>query len=210
MNRKYHLIKGLTCLALAIGTQSFAHKQRSFLASSSRNSRQGTMCLNSKDSESLSDETSSFKVQTWNPIRLLVLRLGLTEPMATSPLNYGKYDGTFTCAYCDATLFDSNSKYDSGSGWPSFWRTVAEDAISYKMEFDGRLECKCKKCSSHLGHVFLDGPRPGSVPDDLLLSSPASDPRSKSGSNLPRFCINGAALRFQDRIGDNGESSTSS
>ena len=205
MTRKSHLIKGLTCLALAIGTQSFSHnKQQSFLA----NTRQGAMCLNSKDNESSSYETSSFKVQTWNPLRLLVLRLGLTEPMATSPLNYGKYEGTFTCAYCGATLFDSNSKYDSGSGWPSFWRTVAEDALAYKMEFDGRLECRCKRCSSHLGHVFLDGPRPGSVADDLLQSSPASDPRSKSGNNLPRFCINGAALRFQNRIANDGESAS--
>jgi len=145
------------------------------------------------------DDSSSFRIQTWNPLRLLVLRLGLTEPMATSPLNYGKYDGTFSCAYCGQPLFDSNSKYDTGSGWPSFWRTVADGRVQYKMEFDGRLECKCGRCSSHLGHVFLDGPKPSKVSQALLKSSPKSDPRGQNTERLPRFCINGAAMRFNER-----------
>jgi peptide-methionine (R)-S-oxide reductase len=166
-----------------------------------------TMCFSKKDDtvvESSSQSTiqePDFKVQTWNPLRLLVLRLGLTEPAATSPLNYGKYDGEFTCAYCGQVLFDSTAKYDSGSGWPSFWRTATDNSVQYKSELDGRLECRCKRCSSHLGHIFLDGPRPGTVESELLESSPPSDPRAKSLSSnyLPRFCINGAALRYQER-----------
>ena len=145
-----------------------------------------------------SSKDNNFEVKTWNPLRLLVLRLGFTEPAWTSPLNYQKKKGTFSCAYCGQQLFDSESKYDSGSGWPSFWRTVEEGALDYKMEFDGRLECRCGRCKSHLGHVFLDGPKPDSVPADLLTSSPDSDPRSRSNSRLPRFCINGASLVVQE------------
>jgi peptide-methionine (R)-S-oxide reductase len=141
-----------------------------------------------------SSQSNEFDVKTWNPLRLLVLRLGFTEPAWTSPLNYQKNRGTYNCAYCGQQLFDSESKYDSGSGWPSFWRTAQEGALDYKMEFDGRLECRCGRCKSHLGHVFLDGPKPESVPSDLLTSSPDSDPRSRSNSRLPRFCINGASL----------------
>jgi len=103
------------------------------------------------DKEAVADNNNNsnkdFKVQTWNPFRLLVLRLGLTEPVATSPFNYGKYDGTFECAYCGHPLFDSDAKYDSGSGWPSFWRSKVDGSIDYKMEFDGRLECRCARCS---------------------------------------------------------------
>lgn len=137
--------------------------------------------------------------KTWNPLRLAVLRLGFTEPAMTSPLNYGKFDGEFSCAYCGAPLFDSSAKYDSGSGWPSFWRTISDGALSYKREFGSRLECKCQNCDSHLGHVFLDGPQPASVDPKLLETSPESDPRGRINTYLPRFCINGAALRFAER-----------
>lgn len=146
--------------------------------------------------KSSSGQDDSYDVKTWNPLRLLVLRLGFTEPAWTSPLNYQKKEGTFNCAYCGQALFNSDAKYDSGSGWPSFWRTIEEGAVSYKMEFDGRLECRCGRCQSHLGHVFLDGPRPSSVPQEVLRLSPESDPRSKvDNGRLPRFCINGASLR---------------
>jgi peptide-methionine (R)-S-oxide reductase len=141
----------------------------------------------------------SFKVHTWNPLRLLVLRLGFTEPAWTSPLNYGKKEGTFRCAYCGKDLFASNAKYDSGSGWPSFWRSIEDGSISYKREFDGRLECRCGRCTSHLGHVFLDGPLPSQVSSELLQESPRSDPRGRNSNGyLPRFCINGASLRYDE------------
>ena len=166
-----------------------------------RNAR--SMCFSSTkedEKETKNDtENNEIKMQTWNPFRLAVLRLGLTEFPMTSPFNYGKYDGQFTCAYCGNLLFDSNSKYESGSGWPSFWRSADSTSIDYKMELDGRLECRCQKCKSHLGHVFLDGPNPSSVDETLLNESPESDPRSKTGRYLPRFCMNGAAMKFRDR-----------
>ena len=142
---------------------------------------------------------SKSKPLTWNPLRLAVLRLGLTEPAMTSPLNYGTYNGIFTCAYCGVALFDSTAKYDSGTGWPSFWRTAVPEAVAYQRDLTG-LECHCAHCDSHLGHVFLDGPRPSTVPFDLLRDSPESDPRgAREDAPLPRYCINGAALNYRAR-----------
>ena len=193
--------RALLGVLLAIGltgTESFGRRNKVVrtlgnVGSVSRH-RSESMCFTKR-----TDDEEDYQIQTRNPLRLAVLRLGLTEPAATSPLNYGKYDGDFKCAYCGQMLFDSNSKYDSGSGWPSFWRSKFEGAVAYKMEMDGRLECKCKRCNSHLGHLFLDGPRPSTVDPEVLNSSPPSDPRSKSGNYLPRYCINGAALTFSKR-----------
>lgn len=149
-------VKGLLFLALVAISHSFAsnldpvgrHRQarRGADTKFSVGNAKTTMGSSSSNDNEKSD-SRSFNVQTWNPLRLLVLKLGLTEPMGTSPLNYGKYDGVFTCAYCGEKLFDSSAKYDSGSGWPSFWRSAEEDSLDYKMEFGGRLECRCKKCS---------------------------------------------------------------
>jgi peptide-methionine (R)-S-oxide reductase len=173
--------------------------------SSARYNNKGVMREHDNTDIAGSDENvksfRSISVQTWNPLRLLVLRFGFTEPAWTSPLNYGQKDGTFRCAYCGTLLFDSNSKYDSGSGWPSFWRSIEDGSMSYKREFDGRLECRCGTCTSHLGHVFLDGPLPSEVSSALLEQSPPSDPRGRQGNGyLPRFCINGASLRYVARV----------
>jgi len=106
-----------------------------------------------------------------------VLRKHGTERAGTSPLNYEKRPGTFMCAGCGQELFDSDTKYESGSGWPSFWAPL-EGAVgtttdrSFMMT---RTEVHCAKCHGHLGHVFPDGPRP-------------------TGE---RYCMNGAALKFK-------------
>ncbi|EOD21620.1 methionine-R-sulfoxide reductase [Emiliania huxleyi CCMP1516] len=144
---------------------------------------------------------------TRSPLRLAVLRLGLTEPAWTSPLNFGVRDGAFACAGCSAILFDSSAKFDSGTGWPSFWRTAAESAVGYREEYAGggyldggsvrsATEVHCEACGGHLGHVFLDGP---AIEDTApALAVPPSDPRA--GARRPRFCVNGAALRFRARV----------
>jgi peptide-methionine (R)-S-oxide reductase len=145
------------------------------------------------------DTEDEIQPKTWNPLRLAVLKLGLTEPAWTSPWNYQKKEGTFTCAYCGKELFETNGKFDSGSGWPSFWRTAKDGSVSLKREFDGRIECRCARCSSHLGHVFMDGPTVSSVPSEVLSNAPETDPRGRGESaRLPRYCVNGASLRFSE------------
>ncbi|KAL7506629.1 hypothetical protein ACHAXN_003880 [Cyclotella atomus] len=172
-----------------------------------------TLC-ESKDNTNKEKESS---MGTWNPFSLLVLKLGFTEPAWTSSLNYKKAKGTYQCAYCRSPLFSSNAKYDSGSGWPSFWKTLANERVSLKKEWDGRIECRCANCGGHLGHVFPDGPTRGSLNQAELKTVPESDPKigysvqqddgeDSEFSRMPRFCINGVALRFEE--GGNNERET--
>jgi len=106
-----------------------------------------------------------------------VLRAHGTERAGTSPLNDEHRAGMFRCAACGQELFSSDTKFDSGSGWPSFFKPLpgavgTEDDRSHFMR---RTEVHCARCGSHLGHVFPDGPRP-------------------TGE---RYCMNGVALRFE-------------
>ncbi|MBV9331223.1 MAG: peptide-methionine (R)-S-oxide reductase MsrB [Alphaproteobacteria bacterium] len=110
-----------------------------------------------------------------------VLREHGTEPAGTSPLNYEKRTGIYRCAGCGSELFDSSTKYESGSGWPSFFR-ARQGAVGTSTDTSHgmqRIEVHCARCGGHLGHVFPDGPRP-------------------TGE---RYCMNGAALRFEPAAG---------
>jgi peptide-methionine (R)-S-oxide reductase len=105
-----------------------------------------------------------------------VLRGHATERPFSSPLNEEKRAGMFVCAGCGHPLFSSITKYDSGTGWPSFWEPLA-DAVGTSVDrslFIMRTEVHCSRCGGHLGHVFPDGPRP-------------------TGQ---RYCMNGVAMRF--------------
>lgn len=107
-----------------------------------------------------------------------VLRQHGTEPPGASPLNHEKRQGKFVCAGCGAELFDSATKYESGSGWPSFYAPKSADAVgtsSDRKMLMERTEVHCAKCGGHLGHVFEDGPQPTGL----------------------RYCMNGAALGFE-------------
>jgi len=112
-----------------------------------------------------------------------VLRKAGTEPAFSGAYWDCKDSGVYRCAGCDASLFLSSTKYDSGTGWPSFWQPVAEGAVQERPD-DGhgmlRTEVVCAGCGGHLGHVFPDGPEP-------------------SGQ---RYCMNSAALRLDPGAGD--------
>jgi len=86
-----------------------------------------------------------------------------TEPPFSGKYNNSKFEGTFKCVCCGEGLFSSDSKFDSGSGWPSFWKPISEEKIEYVSDSAYgmiRTEVNCNKCGAHLGHVFDDGPKP--------------------------------------------------
>ncbi|MGB8623368.1 MAG: peptide-methionine (R)-S-oxide reductase MsrB [Paracoccaceae bacterium] len=96
------------------------------------------------------------------PLQYKVMREEGTERAFSSPLNDEKRKGIFHCRGCDLPLYDSAAKYDSGTGWPSFWQSLP-DAIGTKPDrrlFSVRTEAHCRRCGSHLGHIFDDGPPP--------------------------------------------------
>lgn len=111
------------------------------------------------------------------PAQYAVLREQDTERAGSSPLNDEHRKGTFFCAGCDLALYSSDTKYDSGTGWPSFWKPLP-DAIATRSDWGilgKRTEVHCRRCGGHLGHVFNDGPEP-------------------TGK---RYCMNGLALVFR-------------
>ena len=127
--------------------------------------------------------TTKKSEQEWknelSPAEYRVLRQHGTEPAGSSPLNHEKRAGEFLCAGCGAALYDSATKYESGSGWPSFYK-AKEGAVDTKSDASlgmVRDEVVCANCGGHLGHVFPDGPQPTGL----------------------RYCMNGTALKFEPK-----------
>jgi peptide-methionine (R)-S-oxide reductase len=115
------------------------------------------------------------------PEEFHVLREKGTEPAFSGKYVENKEKGLYLCAGCKKALFSSETKFDSGSGWPSFWAPIAEDAVEMKPDSSHgmqRTEVVCRRCGGHLGHVFKDGPPP-------------------TGH---RFCINSVALHLKKKI----------
>jgi peptide-methionine (R)-S-oxide reductase len=116
--------------------------------------------------------------QSLSPEAYRVLREHGTERAGTSPLNHEKRQGVFACAGCGKALFATGTKFESGTGWPSFYAPVSEEAVATTEDrswFMRRTEVHCADCGGHLGHVFPDGPQPTGL----------------------RYCMNGAAMSFK-------------
>ena len=125
---------------------------------------------------------SSKTEEEWKKIlskeEFKILRKKGTERPFTGKLIHNKDKGTYVCAACKNPLFSSEAKFDSGSGWPSFWDVIAEGSVELKKDLSygiNRIEVVCKNCGGHLGHVFDDGPKP-------------------TGK---RYCINSVSLNFK-------------
>lgn len=128
---------------------------------------------------SAKDKSDAEWREELTPEQYQVCRCGGTEPPFTGKYWNTKTPGTYHCAACDTPLFSSETKYDSGSGWPSFWAAMNDEVVAEKTDTTHgmvRTEILCANCDSHLGHVFPDGPQPTGL----------------------RYCTNSASLSLKE------------
>jgi peptide-methionine (R)-S-oxide reductase len=155
------------CLAVTLATSCTPIADDSTIAQANGKSSTGGQILKSE---------AEWKAEL-TPEQYRVTRQCGTERPGTGAFLNNKEKGIYTCVACGHELFTSDTKYDSGSGWPSFWKPASEEAVGEKRDASlgmVRVEVVCPKCDSHLGHVFTDGPQPTGL----------------------RYCINSVSLDF--------------
>ncbi|MBN2647821.1 MAG: peptide-methionine (R)-S-oxide reductase MsrB [Thiotrichales bacterium] len=134
--------------------------------------------MNTPTHSPINSQDDALWQQKLTPEQYQICRCGGTERAFTGQYWNHKAVGTYLCACCHEPLFASNHKYDSGSGWPSYWQPIAVDAVRELRDTSHgmiRTEVCCARCDSHLGHVFTDGPPPSGL----------------------RYCINSASIHFE-------------
>ena len=174
--RRYY---AFACLAVTLTTSCAPIADDSAIAQANERSSMGGEIVKSE---------AEWKAEL-TPEQYRVTRQCGTERPGTGALLHNKEKGTYTCVACGHELFTSDTKYDSGSGWPSFWEPASDGAVGEKRDSSlgmVRVEVVCPKCDSHLGHVFTDGPQPtglryciNSVSLDFVPSDAAEDDEQK-------------------------------
>ena len=178
MNRRYFLSAGVAAIAaatvsgLSIGSNPLTHSGRETQKTSQEQPKTG----NSKGITKVTKTNDEWKKEL-TPEQYYVTREKGTERPFSSPLNEIHEDGVFECVACGLPLYDAKAKFDSGTGWPSFYEPIAPENVREEVDkslWETRTEVLCARCDAHLGHVFNDGPKPTGL----------------------RYCMNGVAMRF--------------
>lgn len=173
MNRRYFLSSSIAWGIFAAFSKSLLVSAACFQNGSSSNPG------NNRKSKGIKKviKTDEEWKQILTPDQYAVTRQKGTEPPFTSPLNHIYQQGVFECVSCGLPLFSSAAKFDSGTGWPSFYQPIDKDNVREEIDnklSEARTEVLCARCDAHLGHVFADGPKPTRL----------------------RYCMNGVALKF--------------
>ena len=174
MNRRYFLSSAIALGALVACTKSPLGSV-AFVPDKTKRGN-GSYSLNAQGVKKVTKTNEEWK-RILSPEQYDVTREKGTEAPFSSPLNEIHEQGIFECVACELPLFSTSAKFDSGTGWPSFWQPIARENVHEEVDkslFETRTEVACARCDSHLGHVFDDGPRPTGL----------------------RYCMNGVALKF--------------